>query len=67
MIGNYSQDCDYLRKRFKLSALTSLYEVVHTTTNYIRQMDEKQELAKASKEISKEKKRGRPRKKSSSN
>ena len=72
MIQNYSDNCDYLRKRFELRNDINLYELVNIVTEYIKSQDEKEEISKLTKEISqekpKEKKRGRPRTtKSSSN
>ena len=80
MIQSYSDNCDYLRKRFKVSELASLYELVSVVTDYIRDLDAKEEAEKAkealkdlselkTETISKEKKnvkRGRKQKSNSS-
>ncbi|MCP3684360.1 MAG: hypothetical protein GY861_16910 [bacterium] len=69
MIQSYSQDCDYLRKKFNLPETVNLYELVRVTTAHIQQIDAEAELKELNKisekpkPISKEKKRGRPRKK----
>ena len=71
MIQNYSENCDYLRTLFALPKTVSLYELVNQATRYIKTKEEEKELAseaiKLTEEapISKEKKRGRPRKQSS--
>ena len=71
MIQSYSQDCDYLRKRFNLPDSVGIYEMVRKVVDYIQQKDAEEELKELTKvsekpkPISKEKKRGRPRKKRS--
>lgn len=51
MLQNYSNDCDYLRKKFKLRDDVSLYELVHVVTNFIRITDDEEELQKLKEEV----------------
>lgn len=68
MIQSYSENCDYLKKRFSLSETISLYNMIDVIVKYLKNEKEQEEVSKLTKEISnekpKEKKRGRPRKKS---
>jgi hypothetical protein len=36
MIAEYTKNCDFLRKKFKLPETTSIYELVNTVAQYIR-------------------------------
>jgi len=71
MIQSYSENCDYLKKRFNLPEIISLYDMVDAVVKYLKDEEEQKEVSKLTKEISNEKpkgkKRGRPRKKSNSN
>lgn len=73
-LGNYSEDCDYLRNRFNLPETVNLYEMVNCVTNFIKTIDNKSEIEKLkqtvsenAEPISKERKRGRPKKRPNSN
>ena len=73
---SYSENCDYLLKRFKLGNETSIYVLIKHITDFIKDIDSKeQENSKKQPEeksveiesienisIPKEKKRGRPKK-----
>ena len=50
MIANYSEDCDYLRKRFELPDNTNLYQMINAVTEFIREQDNLNELEKLEKE-----------------
>lgn len=46
MITSYSEDCDYLRKKFELHDSVSIYELVNKATNFIKEVDDIADLDK---------------------
>lgn len=82
MIQSYSENCDYLRNKFNLGIHVGLYEMIQIVTDFIKGIEDKEQIEQISNEtkenkqtveesakesaepisITKEKKRGRPRK-----
>ena len=44
MIESYSNNCDYLRKRFELHESINLYDMVSAVVKYLKEQDNLEEL-----------------------
>jgi len=63
-LSDYVENCDYIRKEFKLLDETSMYAIVNRITYAYKELKDKKELISLTAEqpLNQEKKRGRPRK-----
>ena len=48
MIEEYSDNCDYIRKKFELADNVSIYQLVNKAVDFIKEVDNKIELEKQS-------------------
>lgn len=45
-LSDYSENCDYLREKFKLDKSCSLYTMVNKAVEFIKDLDDENELSK---------------------
>ena len=65
-MNDYHSNCDFIRKRFNLREDVSIYEIVNICTEFIKNTDKSIDNNITIEKSQEEKKRGRPKKRTSS-